>query len=103
MPIQTAKTHSGSGPLNLTWPPLPGLVIVIIVGSVSWLLGQYVPRLGAVTIAILLGVLVGNVIPDMTRYGAGVKFAEKRLLPFSIALLGVELQLATLVALGPIT
>lgn len=84
----------------LLQPYVVGLVTVFIVGMLSWLLGDVIPRLGSVTIAILLGIAVGNLLPDMTPFVPGVKIAEKRLLPLAIALLGVELQLATLVNLG---
>lgn len=77
-----------------------GLVVVFIAGGVSWVLAGYVPRLGSVTLAILLGIVVGNAIPDVAPLTPGAKVAEKRLLPVAIALLGVELQLATLVNLG---
>ncbi len=78
-----------------------GLVLVVLVGSASWWLAQFVPSLGNVTVAILLGVLVGN-LPAINHEAVitGGKFAEKELLPISVALLGVELQLAQLVELG---
>ncbi len=79
---------------------LPGLVLILIIGVASWLLADVLPALGGVTIAILLGVIVGNLLPSMDRYSAGTKVSEKRFLPAAIALLGVELQLATLIELG---
>ncbi len=81
---------------------LPGLLLVVITGSLSWWLVQFMPRLGAVTIAILLGMVTGNLLPSLTRYAPGIQIAEKQLLPLSIALLGVELQLLTLIELGPV-
>ncbi len=77
-----------------------GLLIAIVVGIVSWYLGGLVPRLGSVTIAIMLGILVGNVLLAEDAGAEGLEFAEKKLLPIAIALLGVELQFLTLVALG---
>lgn len=79
-----------------------GLIVVFVVGSLSWWLAQFAPRIGSVTIAIILGVLVGNVIFNNEAGSAGGLFAEKQLLPVAITLLGVELQLMTLVALGPV-
>jgi uncharacterized integral membrane protein (TIGR00698 family) len=81
---------------------LPGLLLVVVVGSLSWWLAQFVPRLGAVTIAILLGMIIGNLLPSLTPYAPGIQVADKQLLPLSIALLGVELQLLTLIELGPV-
>jgi len=80
---------------------LIGLCIVLIVGVVSWQLGASIPQLGGVTIAILLGILVGNVLSGHQAIANGAVFAEKKLLPVAIVLLGVELQLVTLAELGP--
>lgn len=77
-----------------------GLFLVVLVGSLSWWLAQFVPSLGNVTVAILLGVLVGNLPVNHEPAMVGGKFAEKELLPISVALLGVELQLSQLIELG---
>lgn len=82
---------------------LPGLLVIVVIGLASSRLGQWIPRLGDVTIAILLGVLVGNLFPKVTRWNEGVLFGERRLLPLATALLGVELQLMTLVQSGFLT
>lgn len=79
-----------------------GIVVVVLVGILSWWLAQFAPRIGSVTIAIVLGVFVGNVLFPNEIGEKGGKVAEKRLLPLAIVLLGVELQLVTLLALGPV-
>ncbi|MGJ3239045.1 MAG: YeiH family protein [Anaerolineae bacterium] len=79
-----------------------GIVIVSLIGLVSWWLEPLAPRLGGVTIAIVLGVVIGNLFFNNNTGAAGAIFAEKQLLPLAIVLLGVELQLATLVELGPV-
>jgi uncharacterized integral membrane protein (TIGR00698 family) len=79
---------------------LPGLIIIVIVGIASTYLAQIIPRIGDVTISILLGVIVGNLIPNLERFNPGILFSEKKLLTLAIALLGVELQLFTLLQSG---
>ncbi len=79
-----------------------GLIIVFGVGALSWWLARYLPSLGNVTLAILLGVLVGNLLVSTPATDRGGQFAEKQLLPVAIVLLGVELQLDSLIALGPL-
>jgi uncharacterized integral membrane protein (TIGR00698 family) len=79
---------------------LTGLLIVLIVGLISWYLGGIIPTLGGVTLAILLGILVGNVLNNNQSVMNGAVFAEKKLLPVAIVFLGVELQLVTLAQLG---
>ncbi len=78
-----------------------GLCIVLVVGIVSWQLGGLIPTLGSVTMAIILGIIVGNVLSDNRSMANGAVFAEKKLLPVAIVLLGIELQLVTLAELGP--
>lgn len=78
-----------------------GLGLVVIVGAISWWLAGYVPGIGDVALAILIGVLVGNLLSSTRAVHAGGQFAEKQLLPLAIVLLGVELQLISLIMLGP--
>lgn len=89
--------------LSLPSRPLAlGILLIIVTGSTAWWLAGYVPTLGNVTLAILLGVLVGNLLPETPTVELGAKFAEKQLLPLAIALVGVELMLDSLIALGPL-
>lgn len=101
-PDNADETSSGSFDWRI-WlrQVIPGLLLVVVVGSLSWWLAQFLPRLGGVTIAILLGIAIGNLLPNISRYVPGIRIADKQLLPLSIALLGVELQLLTLIELGP--
>ena len=88
--------------MNITKNPLyAGLLLVICVGLGSWYLGGLVPSIGKVTFAILLGIILGNVITRGQVVQRGGLFAEKKLLPMAIVLLGVELNLVTLVSIGP--
>jgi len=95
------KTTATDQSLISSLKPLSSFLLVILVATFSWWLAQFLPSVGAVTIAILLGILVGNIVPNVSDYHSGMAFAEKRILPIAIALLGVELQLATLAELGP--
>ena len=77
-----------------------GLALFIALGVLSWWLGTYLPRIGAVTLAILLGVVAGNALPLPEVCRVGGRFGEKRVLPIAIVLLGVELYLPLLLSLG---
>lgn len=61
---------------------------------------MYLPRIGAVTLAILLGTAVGNLLPLPKICRTGGQLGEKRLLPVAIVLLGAELYLPLLLSLG---
>jgi len=56
--------------------------------------------LGAVTLAIILGIAVGNISSLRSYFGEGIDFTERRFLPFAIALMGVNLNFLILRELG---
>lgn len=77
-----------------------GLLIVAAISAAAYAVSLVLPSLGAVTIAIVLGMLTGN----LTRLGktgaAGVRFAEKKLLNAAIILMGFELEFSSAADLG---
>ena len=62
---------------------LPGLLLSFAIAAVSRLLAIYLPQLGGATIAILLGILLGNTFFKQPVLAIGTKFAESKLLEFS--------------------
>ena len=78
----------------------PGLVVSVSVGIISILLGRFIPKLGAATIAIFLGMFVGNLFLNQDIFQKGYKFSETDLLSYSIVLLGATLSVSTLMELG---
>ena len=79
---------------------IPGLVVSIGVGVLSIFIGNFVPKLGAATIAIFLGMIVGNLFLNQDIFQKGYKFSETDLLSYSIVLLGGTLSVSTLMELG---
>lgn len=79
---------------------IPGLIVSVSVGVVSILLSTLVPKLGAATIAIFLGMLVGNLFLGQEKFQEGYRFSESDLLSYSIVLLGATLNITTLMELG---
>lgn len=79
---------------------IPGLSVAIIVGFLSMFFAKFVPKLGSATIAIFLGMFVGNVFLKDSKFQKGYKFAETDLLSYSIVLLGATLSITTLSHLG---
>lgn len=79
---------------------LPGLLVSILVGLASMLIATVVPKLGAATIAIFLGMLVGNLFLNQDKFKEGYRFSESDLLSYSIVLLGATLSISTLMELG---
>ena len=59
---------------------LPGLAVSIVVGLCSILLSKVIPKVGGATIAIFLGMLVGNLFLNQQVFQKGYKFSESDLL-----------------------
>ena len=79
---------------------IPGLLVSIIVALVSMFLGKFVPSLGAASIAIFLGMFVGNVFLNQKVFQKGYKYSETDLLSYSIVLLGATLSISTISEIG---
>ncbi|AQP49191.1 hypothetical protein BW730_04160 [Tessaracoccus aquimaris] len=78
---------------------LPGLALAASAVVVSW----FMSRLGvsALLVAIVLGVIVGNAVRLPASLEPGIAFASKRLLRAGIVVLGLQLTLGDIWALGP--
>ncbi|MFQ9310128.1 MAG: YeiH family protein [Paraclostridium sordellii] len=79
---------------------LPGLIVSTIIGFISIFLSKFVPSLGAATISIFLGMILGNLFLNKTVFHEGYKFSETELLSYSIVLLGATLSVSTIMELG---
>ena len=89
-----------SNKLNELAQNLPGLIICIIIAWIGKFIGNYIPSIGGASIAIFIGMTVGNTFGNKKVYAKGSKFAESDLLSYSIVLLGGTLSLQTLLKLG---
>ncbi|GAB2545680.1 putative sulfate exporter family transporter [Brachybacterium huguangmaarense] len=79
----------------------PGLAVSFAVALGAWLLSRAVPAASTALVAILLGALAANLglLPAVLR--PGLDLAAKRVLRIGIVLLGLQLALGDVVALGP--
>ncbi len=86
----------------------PGLAIVVLISALAMLLAR-VPMLAALglsalTIAILVGALLGNIAHRALANPAaqpGLEFAQKTLLRVGVALYGLNLDLQQILKVGP--
>ncbi len=65
---------------------------------VSFTVSSVLPALGALTVAVVLGVVVGPMLPGRTA--AGLHWGTKRFLRLGVVLLGLQLALGDIVDLG---
>lgn len=79
---------------------LPGLLVSVAVALIAVFIAKFVPKLGAGTISIFLGMFVGNLFLNQDIFQKGYKFSETNILSYSIVLLGATLSVNTLLELG---
>lgn len=78
----------------------PGLMVTVVIALAAKVLSHVIPHIGAVTLAIILGIIVSNLIPLDKKFGDGIKFSEKNILTFAIILMGFKLNLFELGGMG---
>ena len=78
----------------------PGLLLATFIALVAWRLGAWLPAVGSPIFAIVLGVAVRNSIGLAAGFKPGVIFASKRILQWSIILLGFGLSFNQVVQTG---
>lgn len=78
----------------------PGLLLAFLVAAISKVIAIWLPTIGAATIAILLGILLGNTFFKQPIFNQGTKLAESKLLELSIVLLGTTVTFQTIAHMG---
>ncbi|KAA2259560.1 putative sulfate exporter family transporter [Solihabitans fulvus] len=93
-----STTRTTTSPVTRTL--LPGLGLVAAGVAVSYLVNLALPPVSALTAAVLLGVVVGNlpILPATAR--PGLTWATRRLLRAGVVLLGLQLAVPQVLALG---
>ncbi|WP_190264182.1 YeiH family protein [Glutamicibacter sp. PAEs-4] len=80
---------------------MPGIFLCLAMGGVALAAAKLIPGMSALLIAILLGALWRNLAPVPAVFEQGVAFSAKKLLRAGIVLLGFQLSLGAILALGP--
>lgn len=95
-PVQKARRT-----LRVNWRPLlPGLGISLVAGGAAMLLNHWVATISALLIAIVAGAIVGHIVHLDGAPRPGIDFAGKHLLRAGIVLLGLQIVLQDVLALG---
>ncbi|MGP9539333.1 YeiH family protein [Brachybacterium sp. AOP43-C2-M15] len=79
---------------------LPGLLLSLLVAAGSILLSRALPGISALVIAIVVGIVLANVSALPAALLPGLSVAAKKLLRAGIVLLGLQVVLGDLLALG---
>ncbi len=78
---------------------LPGILLCLLIAAVAWLLGRAVPVVGGAVFAIVLGIIAA-LFKRPALLDPGVSYTGKKLLQYSIILLGFEMNMARVLTVG---
>ncbi len=79
--------------------PVPGLVLSLAVAIPAWFAGRAVPVIGGAVFAIAFGLGIG-LFYRPARAAPGIRFASKKVLQWAIILLGFEMNIRNVLAVG---
>lgn len=78
-----------------------GIALSFVVAIIAYLLNLFVIKgLGAPTLSIILGIILGNIYFHQPSLEAGTSWSEKKLLEYSVMLLGATVTFQTIQKLG---
>ncbi len=79
---------------------LPGLLATFGIALLADGAAHWIPLIGAPALALLLGLILGNTLVKAPILSSGTRFAEGRLLEYSIILLGASLTFVSFQQIG---
>ena len=80
----------------------PGIIISALIALFSMWLESLLPVhvVGSAVIAMFIGMLLNGIVSKKTVFSSGIKFTSKKLLKFAIILLGLSLNITTVLNVG---
>ena len=87
---------------------VPGILLCLAVAVPAWFPGRLVPLVGGPVIAILAGMVISGVMPNLAKirvgknggFSDGLKFTSKKILQYSIIFLGFGMNLHDVLIAG---
>jgi len=79
---------------------LPGVLLCFLLATAAWFLGRLLPVAGGAVVAIVLGIVLANCWSYPAMFKPGISATSKRILQSAIVLLGFQMNLWHVVALG---
>lgn len=85
--------------------PIPGLILAVAVALLACWLESLLPihLIGSAVIALFIGMLLNSVLRRTTVFAAGLKFTSKKILKLAIILLGLSLNINTILNVGKLS
>ena len=81
---------------------LPGLLLSVAIATLACYIEQLLPihLIGGAVIAMFLGMILNHFLKNTELFAPGLKFTSKKLLKFAIILLGLSLNISTILTVG---
>jgi len=81
---------------------IPGFLMALLVALIARYLESLlpIPLIGESVIALFIGMAINHIKKPSKMISAGLKFTSKRVLKFSIILLGASLSIGTILSVG---
>ena len=80
----------------------PGILLSVAVASLAWSIEKLLPIhvIGGAVIAMFIGMTINHFIGKNEILASGIKFTSKKILKFAIILLGLSLNITTILEVG---
>lgn len=81
---------------------LPGMFLSVAIAALACWLESLLPihLIGAAIIAMFIGIFLNSVLKNTALFESGLKFTSKKILKFAIILLGLSLNITTILNVG---
>ena len=81
---------------------IPGIVLSVAVAALAWFIESILPIhiIGAAVIAMFMGMILNHCLRNTEIFVTGIKFTSKKILKFAIILLGLSLNINTILHVG---
>ncbi len=80
----------------------PGMILSFLIAALAWFIESILPIhiIGAAVIAMFIGMIFNHFLKSTTIFSSGIKFTSKKILKFAIILLGLSLNINTVLNVG---
>ncbi len=84
------------------WKPIPGILASVIIAVIACFFESLLPIhiVGSAVIAMFIGMLINYFLKGTAILAPGLKFTSKKILKFAIILLGLSLNITTVLNVG---
>lgn len=79
---------------------ISGIVLAVVIMIVAKFLSAYMPALGTALIALMLGIIIRQFLPNYLFFSQGVTWTEKYILEAAIVFIGFGFQVTTFQKIG---